>query len=191
MPIRTLSRACWYTVLIVCGVVATGAATLGDEEGEEKTATPVELEAVKALVGVWKAEIQVWAAGPDAKPLMFEGVETNRASGNHWVVSDFESEYMGQKMNVHSIVGYDLNKKKLVGTVVDQGPYAATMTGEYDPAKKTVVWKTRAKTPDGKPMVQQTTMTTISDKERLLVLRMPSEKPNEFVKFMQIRFTKQ
>ncbi len=157
---------------------------------ERPAAEPEELAVIKSYVGVWDAEIEVWANGPDAPSTRFKGVETNRPYGQHWIASDFDSEIMGQTMKVHSIIGYDLDKKKLVGTIIDHGPYSASMTGEYDAASKSVAWVTQAKTPDGNPMVQKTVIRQTSPNERMLVLSVPGENEGETTKFMQIKFIK-
>ena len=157
---------------------------------EEEEAKPVELEVIKGSIGVWDAEIEVWAQGHDSPPIKLKGVETNRPYGEYWLASDFDSEFMGQTMKLHSIVGYDLDQKRLVGTTVDNGPYAASMTGEYDKESKAVTWTTKAKDPSGKPMVQKTVLTQTNAKQRMLVLSVPGEKEDEFTKFMQIRFVK-
>ena len=149
---------------------------------------PPELEALKASVGVWDAEIEVWPQGLDEPSITFKGVETITAYGEHWIASDFDSVFGGDTMRVHSIVGYDLDKKQLVGHIIDHGPYAATMTGEYDAAAKTVSWTTRAKSIEGDPMVQHTTITQESADVRVLKLSMPTETEGKFAKCMQIRF---
>ncbi|MEM7456265.1 MAG: DUF1579 family protein [Planctomycetota bacterium] len=168
--------------------------------GQEETAPEVpgiaamedvaELEVIRDSIGVWDAVIKVWPMGPDGQEFEFEGVETNRPYGEHWMASDFDSVFQGQRTSVHSIVGYDLNKKQLFGFVVDAGPYAATMTGEYDADTKTVQWTTNAQQIDGSPMVQHTTLTKISDTERKLVLAMPAEEGGEAVTVMEIMYTK-
>ncbi len=157
---------------------------------EESKAKPIELEVLKASIGVWDAEIEVWPQGPDSTPIKFKGVETNRPYGEYWIASDFDSEFMGQTMKIHSIVGYDLDKKKMVGKVIDHGPYAASMTGDYDKDSKTVTWKTEVKDPSGKPIVQKTSVTQKTADERVLVLSVPGRKNDEFTRFMQIRFVK-
>ena len=48
-------------------------------------------------------------------------VETNRPYGEYWIASEFDSEFDGQTMKVHFIVGFDLGKKQMVGKVID-GP---------------------------------------------------------------------
>lgn len=158
---------------------------------QEKThPTSVELGVLKASIGVWDAEIEVWPAGLESASIKFKGVETNRSYGEHWIASDFDSEFMGQTMKVHSIIGYDLDRKKLVGTVIDHSPYPASMTGKYDKDSKTIQWKTEAKTPDGNSIVQQTSVTQEKADERVLVLSVPGKQKDEFTKFMQIKFVK-
>ena len=157
---------------------------------EEPKSKPTELEVLKASIGIWDAEIEVWPMGPDSSSVKFKGVETNRAYGEYWIASDFDSEINGQTMKVHSIVGYDLDQKKMVGTVIDHGPYAARMTGDYNKDSKTVQWRTEFKDPNGKPMVQKTLVTQKNADERVLVLSVPGKQKDAFTKFMQIRFVK-
>ena len=157
---------------------------------EKPKSKPIELEILKAYVGVWDAEIEVWPKGPDSPSIKFNGVETNRSYGEYWIASDFDSEFNGETMRVHSIVGYDLDQKEMVGTVIDHGPYAASMTGEYEKESKTVRWKTEAKDANGKPMVQKTLVIQKNADERVLVLSVPGKQKNDFTKFMQIRFVK-
>lgn len=164
--------------------VSTGLA-LGEQESK-----PVELEVLKASLGVWDAEIEVWPEGPNAASIKFRGVETIRAYGEYWIASDFDSEFEGEIMKVHSIVGYDLDQQQMVGMVIDHGPYAASMTGDYDPESKTVTWMTEAKDTSGNRMVQKALDIQKSADERVLVLSVPGEEEGEFVKFMEIRFVK-
>jgi hypothetical protein len=157
---------------------------------EQPKSPPIELEVLKASIGVWDAEIEVWPAGPDSPSIKFKGVETIRPYGEYWIASDFDSEFEGQTTSVHSIVGYDLDKRKLVGKVIDHGPYAATLTGDYDATSKTVHWITEVKDQNGKPMSQKSLVTQKNAGERELVLTMPGEKKDEFTKCMQIRYVK-
>lgn len=164
--------------------------TFNVRAADEVKSEPAELAVLKESIGVWDAEIEVWPQGPKAKSIKFKGVETNRAYGKHWLASDFVSTFMGQKMKLHSIVGYDLDKKKLVGTVIDHGPYSASMTGEYNAKTNSVTWMTKAKTIQGKPMIQKTVLTQKSPNVRILVLKVPGAKQGEFNTYMQIKFTK-
>ncbi len=173
-----LSAACLFSLALTCSAEET------------TTSKPVELELLKASVGVWDAEIEVWPQGLDAPSLTFTGVETNRAYGEYWIASDFDSEYMGQTMKLHSIIGYDQDQSKLIGTTIDHGIYAAKMTGDYDAKTKTVRWRTEAKDMSGNPMIQRTLVQQKTDKERVLTLMVPVKGEDDFRKFMQIRFLK-
>lgn len=151
--------------------------------------TPAELDVIKGSVGVWDAEFLVWANGPDADPIKFTGVETNKAHGTHWISGDLVSEFGGQTIHIHSLIGFDLEEKKLVGTQVDDGPYKATMSGTYDEESKTVKWVVKAKMPDGTPMEQEASIVQKSDSERVLTLSMPGAS-GDAVKFMQVNYVK-
>ncbi len=154
----------------------------------EDETKPIELSVLKSYVGVWDGEIEVWPMGLEAPSIKFKCVETNRAFGKHWIASDLDSEFMGQTMTVHSIIGYDLDQRQMVGTVIDHGPYAASMTGDYDAASKTVSWITKVKDANGKPVVQNTSITQEHADERVLVLSVPNKENDSFTKFMQIKF---
>ncbi len=151
---------------------------------------PAELQVVKSWVGTWDASVEVWPQGLDSPSIKFTGVETNEAHGEYWIASTFVSQFNGQTMKVHSIVGYDLDAQSMKGTVVDHGPYAATMTGTYDKPSASVTWMTQAKSENGTPMVQKTVVTQKSADRRELVLMVPGGDDESFVKFMEIHFIK-
>ena len=93
-----LVKSVFSTALVFC----LAHSCMGQEKPNSK---PIELEALKASVGVWDAEIEVWPQGSDLPSIKFKGVETNRPYGKHWLASDFDSEYGGQTMKVHSLLG--------------------------------------------------------------------------------------
>ncbi|RMF36831.1 MAG: DUF1579 domain-containing protein [Planctomycetota bacterium] len=167
-------------------LVATLSAIAQSAVGEP----PVELQVIRGYAGVWDAEFEVWPGGPEAASIKFKGVETNRPYGEYWIASDLVSQVGSQTTRVHSIVGYDLDQKQLVGMIIDDGPYAATMAGQYDAESQTVTWTVKGKMPDGKPLLQVTKITQLSPTERVLVLTMPGEGDGPAAKIMQIRFTK-
>ncbi|NND98640.1 MAG: DUF1579 family protein [Pirellulaceae bacterium] len=171
--------------LVTLFVISTALCSVAQENQK-----PIELDVLKGSIGVWDAEIEVWPAGLDAPSTQFKGVETNRPHGEYWIASDFDSQFMGQSMKVHSIVGYDLDKKQLVATVIDDGPYAASMTGEYAAKSKTVSWTTHVKDAKGNPIVQKTTISHQNADERLLVLSVPDKATGAFKMFMRIKFVK-
>ena len=177
-------------VKIALAAVQSFVLTLVCAAQENSASKPVELEVLSGSVGVWDAEIEVWPQGLDSPSIRFQGVEKIRPYGEYWIASEFDSQYEGQTIGVHSIVGYDLDKQQLVGMVIDHGPYAASMTGVYDAKLKAVTWTTRAKDAGGKPLVQTTTVTQIEADQRVLTLSVPGDRKGELVKFMQITFSK-
>ncbi len=178
-----LSKITFLAVLICGGPLPC----LADEKPKTK---PAELKVLKGYVGTWDAVIEVWPQGPNSPSIKFKGVETIRAFGEHWIASDFDSTFMGKTTTVHSILGYDLDKKQLVGTIIDHGPYKATMTGVHDAKSNTVSLTTRGRTADGKPGVQRTKITQKNPNERVLILLTPGKKKNEFTTMMKIKFVK-
>ena len=70
--------------------------------------------------GTWDATLAVYMEGPDAKPVVSQGVETNTLmAGGLWLLSDFRGEFDGQPFHGRSRLGYDPKKGKYVGTWVD------------------------------------------------------------------------
>ena len=151
---------------------------------------PPELEVLKAAIGVWHAQVEVWPEGPDSPSILFDCIETNRPYGDYWIISDFEFFFKGGSTKGGGIFGYDLDKKKLVGITVDDSPFAGSMTGKYDPESKTVHWTKKAKDAKGNPIVQKSTVTQVGKYERVLVMMTPGEKEGEFVKTMEVHYFK-
>ena len=158
---------------------------VAQEETKSETGA---LEILKSLVGVWDAEMEVWPRGPDKASMKLKGVETNKAYGKHWLTSDFSSKAMGPAANLHSIVGYDLDKKQMVAMSVDSGPYPAKMTGEIDVKKKSVTWTAHIKDAAGNKKIQKSTDTLINENERIMIVK--AQQNGKFVKIVQIKFTK-
>lgn len=85
--------------------------------------------------GVWSADVKLWM-GPDADPVSSKGQEKNEMLGDYWLVSTFTGETVGQKFTGKSLLGYDPQSKKFVGTWCDtMTPYMTKMEGDYDVQK--------------------------------------------------------
>ena len=65
-----------YKVLLFCFVLSS----IAQDKPKIK---PIELDVLKASIGVWDAEIEVWPQGPDSSSIKFKGVETNRSYGEY------------------------------------------------------------------------------------------------------------
>ena len=79
------------------------------------------------------------------------------------------------------------SQREAVTLLAGQSLFPLKVTTEQS---KTVEWTTNAKDAEGNPMVQKTTITEKSENERVLVLKVPGKKKDEFIKFMQIKFVK-
>jgi hypothetical protein len=109
-----------------------------------------EHEMLKKDVGTWDATVEIMM--PGAPTSTSKGVETNRMLGGLWLVTDFKSTMMGQPFQGHGVTGYDVHKKKYVGTWTDTmstGLYTGEST--YDPATRTVTGSMEGPDETGKP----------------------------------------
>jgi hypothetical protein len=103
--------------------------------------TEVHKEMAKADQGVWDTTMKAYFSGPDQPPQEFKGIETVRAIADGlWVVSDFESDFIGgKKYKGHGMTGYDTRKKKIVGAWVDNmNTTIGTLEGSFDMATNSV-----------------------------------------------------
>lgn len=94
-----------------------------------------EHKVLKKDVGVWEGEMKLWMA-PDQEPMVSKGTERNRMLGGFWLLSNYTADLGGQEFRGHGQFGYDVKKKKYVGTWVDSMTTSiSTMEGTYDEAK--------------------------------------------------------
>jgi hypothetical protein len=107
-------------------------------------------------VGIWDAEITIRM--PGAPPQQSHGVSKNRLiCDGLWLVMDFKNETTG--FEGHGVFGYDLQKKKYVGTWVDpMRSFLAPMEGTWDAATKTMTFVV-----DHPPMKWRETTQTVDD----------------------------
>ena len=152
-----------------------------------------EHDILKKDVGTWTAECKMWAAGPDADPIVSPGKEVNRMlPGGKWMVSDFEGEFGGETFNGHGVFGYDPDKKKYVGTWIDSmSPYMMKMEGTYNDETKTMTMFYTAKDESGQEAKGKTVSVTKDEKTRVFTMYMQTaESKDDFVKMMEITYHK-
>jgi hypothetical protein len=77
-----------------------------------------EHEWLKKFVGEWDIETEVFVE-PGKPPMKMKGTESARMLGGFWVVGENKGEMMGAPFTGIMTFGYDLEKKKYVGTWVD------------------------------------------------------------------------
>ena len=149
---------------------------------------------LKNDVGAWDAKMKIWPQGPDGPVIEGDCEETNRLmTGGLWLISDFKGTFSGVKFEGHGTFGYDPEKKKHVGTWIDNmNPAVSLMEGDYDAETKTMTMystgidpNTRKKTKTksvGKSIDENTRTFTMSN------LAEGSE--DKYVKMMEINYTR-
>lgn len=119
-------------------VAATAFAVRQDDAPPEPQPT-AEHKILMERLGTWDAAMKIWMA-PGA-PMETKGVETNRALGPFHVVGEFESTFMGEPFQGHSITSWDPSKKKYISVWIDSGESAPSITeGTYDPRTRTLTF---------------------------------------------------
>jgi hypothetical protein len=132
-------------------------------------------------LGVWDATVET-VMEPGGKPNVSKGVETNTLlGGGLWMISDFQSEFLGAPFQGHGVTGYDPTKKKYVGTWVDSMSTGLTITeGTYDPQTKTMTARFEGPGPDGTMMKMRTVSQWKDDNTRVFTMYSPAGRSEEF-----------
>ena len=76
-----------------------------------------EHEWLKQFVGEWDTEAEVLME-PGKPPVKMKGTESARLVGGFWLISELKGECFGVPMTGIMTVGYDVQKKKYVGTFI-------------------------------------------------------------------------
>lgn len=85
--------------------------------------------------------------------------------GGMWLQSDFEGNVAGIPFQGHGLDGYDLKRKKYIGTWVDSLSSSTMQSeGNFDPDSKLLVMSGESLGPDGKPQKFKNT-TEFKDKD--------------------------
>ena len=143
-------------------------------------------------VGTWNAEMKIWAAGPDSEPMTAQATEVNEMLGDYWLVSKFSGNVMGQDFEGRASIGYDVAKKKYIGTWYDgMSPFMSHMEGTYDKQSKTLTMMSKGTGPDGKPTTGKNVTVTNDDGTKVFTMFVQSpEAAGELVKMMEITYKK-
>lgn len=111
---------------------AASAGAQGDVIAHEMPKPGKEHKWLMGRVGTWDCVVHCSMMPEPAK-----GVEINEAFGDFWIVSKFESSFMGQPMKGLSLMGYDPLKQKYVSTWCDNmSPSLFVMEGTMDASGK-------------------------------------------------------
>jgi hypothetical protein len=105
-----------------------------------------EHQALKRHEGEWTATVKMGdTESPGTMTLKME-------CGGLWLMSDFHSEFGGQKFHGRGMDGYDVTKQKYVSVWVDSmNTQPMFMEGDFDKEKKTLTMTGAGPGMDGKP----------------------------------------
>jgi hypothetical protein len=141
-------------------------------------------------VGVWDATVEMMPAG-GAAPQVSKGTETSRMLGGFWLVSDFESEMMGQPFRGLGTTGYDPAKKKYVGTWVDSmSAVLSTSEARYDPKTRTMTGYMESLDEKGKKARFKETTQWKEDGSRVFTMYSPAGKDGKERAVMRITYVR-
>jgi hypothetical protein len=102
---------------------------------------------LQKLVGQWENDSEV-ITDPSQPAMKFKGTETGRAIGDSWVMLEIKTDSpIGATTGILT-VGYDSEKKKIVGTWIDSASsYLWTYEGSLDAAGKVLTLDTEGPSP--------------------------------------------
>lgn len=104
-------------------------------------------EFLAQLAGEWESDSEVM--GDPAQPAMkFKGTESGKTVGDSWVILEIKSDSPMGPMTGVLTVGYDGEKKKIVGTWIDSvTPHMWTYEGELSADGKTLTLNSEGPNP--------------------------------------------
>jgi hypothetical protein len=120
---------------------------------------------LKRLEGEWTATVKM--GGTETPGTMTLKMEC----GGLWLVSDFHSEFGGQKFQGRGMDGYDPEKKKYVSVWVDSmSTRPMLLEGSFDKEKKLLTLTGEGPGPDGKPAKYRNTTHTPDDDHQTFIM---------------------
>jgi hypothetical protein len=171
-------RARWF--LAACAAAVLTAAAARAQPAPPKPGP--ELDKLKALEGTWEATIK--AGGMESKG----SVTYKMDLGGLWLVSDFQSDFGGQKFQGKGFDSYDAGKKKYVTVWVDSMSTAPLhMEGTFDKDGKVLTMTGEGPGEDGKPTKFKTT-SEMKDKDSMTFTMYTLDKDGKDQEMMTITY---
>lgn len=132
--------------LVAVGGIVLAAQDMGGKGQEPPQMPPMpkaskEHEVLKEGVGTWDY-VMKFKMGPDAPEQEVKGVETITMLGEFWNIFDIKTDnMMGMKWHGHGTLGYDADKKKYIGTFIENmGPHRMLGEGTMEGKVLTMIW---------------------------------------------------
>lgn len=142
------------------------------------------------LVGEWDIETTLWFSA-EAKGQTSKATETmKKGPGELWVYSAYEGTFMGEPFIGRFSMGYDQNRKKYVGTWMDNSNSSMTqLIGDYDKKKKAITYQNSTMGKDGKEFKFRSVMTFKDKDHHTYAMYFPGADGKEF-KAMEFKYTR-
>ncbi len=141
-------------------------------------------------VGQWEGVMKMYAGGPDAPPIEMPVVETNTLmEGGLWVISEFETgPFKGRGQ-----FGYDPEKKKFVGTWIDNQTMAlGILEGTHNDTTGETTYLSTVKNPTtGKDVSTKQVGKIVDDNHKSFVAYMQADDGKNWDLWMEISYTRQ
>ncbi len=135
-----------------------GAMSLVAQEPPMATQPTKEHQWLQKFVGEWATQSKA-EMGPGQPAMECSGTISSRSLGGNWVLNDLKGEWMGVTMLGVQTLGYDVTKKKYVGTWVDSSNAMMWQyVGEVDSTGKILTLEA-----DGPNMMEPGKMTKFQD----------------------------
>jgi hypothetical protein len=176
---------------LAAGVLLIGSLTAAAQEGATPKPT-AEHELLKNDVGTWDATIKGWMQGPESEPTVSHGVERARMmTGGLWLLTEFEGKFGEMDFQGAGSAGYDTQKKKYVGTWVDSmSTSVMLMEGDYDASTKTTTMYSKGTDQAGAPYEAKMVSVHKDKNTRVFTMSMKMGGRGDFVKMMEITYTR-
>jgi len=167
---------------------------VGTAMGEEKKMPDMpppqaEHEWLMKFVGDWNAEVEMFME-PGQPSEKARGTESVRAIGGFWIQTEYKGSFMDKPFTGTMTLGYDVDKKRFVGTWVDSmGSHLWTYEGTLNASKTTLTLEAEGPCPaaPGKLMKFEDSMELKSADHRVLSSSMQGEN-GEWVRAMTIEY---
>jgi hypothetical protein len=141
-----------------------------------------EHEILKRDVGVWDATIEM--SFPGAPPMTMTGVETSTLMAGRWLVTEWESDMMGQPFEGHGVAGWDPAKKAYVGVWADSmNTDFSHSESTYDSETDTLTGWMEMPDPMGGKSKAKTEETWPDENTRMVKIFGPDGGPEPFMTF--------
>jgi len=104
--------------IVTLGFVAAMAAGVASQDAPQPPKPTKEHEWLQQLVGEWDSEGEA-VLEPGKPPIKTKGSESGRSLGGFWIQCENKGDFLGTPFTGLLTIGYDVDRKKYVGTWVD------------------------------------------------------------------------